>query len=164
MNLQEAVKTLYEGKPKTDMELVVEAKDEIAIALSKEVTLKDLFSIMREYGFKGDIRKFTRILQQLGLREIRVGHRKPVVNKPRSVETPANPATAHTPAAEEPASSPNYRIDSNGTKIWGGKKNNNPASAPAKKPVEDDKAKGIYKPGGTTQEDLEKIFGKAAFF
>lgn len=105
-------------------------------------------------AFRVDAKKFTNILVELGIHKIRMGHKKPLTP---SVNTPP-------PVSEEPASSCNYRIDPNGTKIWGGKRNNNPPPAPATKPVENNQPNVKNKPRGTTQEDLEKIFGKAAFF
>lgn len=149
-----SIRALYTERPITDRERVANCKDEIIAALSHEVTIGQLLEVMQKNGFQGGRKKFTNILVELGIHKIRMGHKKALTS---SVNTPPH-------VSEEPASSCNYRIGPNGTKIWGGKKNNNPPIAPVTKSVENNQSNVKYKPGGTTQEDLEKFFGKAAFF
>lgn len=145
--LREAVRAIYKDAPMTDRELVLDAKEEIAEALAKETKLKDIYPVMRDWGFKGDIRKFTEILQEFGLWKIRVGHRKSPDEPQSNFSALQKAASAAQPAAPS------------GRKIWGGRNNN-----PTPPPVDNIKTNTEKPAGATMQEDLEKIFGKAAFW
>lgn len=140
MDMKTRVRALYENKPKTDRELVLEAKDEIATALLKEITIKELFQVLRDCSFKGDRHKFTEILQKLGLWKIRVGHKKP-----------------KDPSVSQKADSVSYTLSPTGRKIWGGKNKNLSPQAEDKPKTENSDNPA----GATTQEGLEKILGKA---
>lgn len=148
-----SIRALYTERPITDRERVANCKEEIIAALSHEVTIGQLLEAMQKNGFQGGRKKFTNILVELGIHKIRVGHKKDVT---QPVNTP--------PSASEGSSSCNYTIGPNGTKIWGGKKNNNLPPTPAIKPVEDTKIKEKRPPGSITQEELEKEFGKKGFW
>ncbi len=55
---------------KTNLEIVIEHKDEISAAISKGVKSILLFRMVRQKGFTGNRQTFNKFLQELGIRQI----------------------------------------------------------------------------------------------
>lgn len=108
MVMREQIIALYDERPKTDRDLIRENADVIGQALAREVTIVNIFAVVRANGFKGDRKKFTKILQEQGLYNIRKGHKK--------VEQPKGFARQPTVAAP-----PDHAPVQKRTKIWGGR-------------------------------------------
>ena len=153
------IRALYEDRPQTDRELVIDYKDEIIKAQKNEVTITQLYEVFRKKGFKGGRYKFTKILQSIGLWKIRSRKNKEA-NPSRICAEPA-PAVSSPAPVSEPAGASLHRVAPNGRKIWGGK-NFNPDAMVEEQPKENT---GEASPTGRlTQAELEKKLGAKAFF
>lgn len=64
---RQKINEMLDEQPMTDREMVIGLKADLAKALSKGLGIVQLFGILRTAGFKGNRRKFTELLEELGL-------------------------------------------------------------------------------------------------